>query len=72
MHCSAPGQVILLAPGVFTLLWLLTEGFREQRASFSSHHYNLTFKNYYYYYFQGNRDLHSYLLCDFSHPEVFT
>lgn len=56
----------------FTLPWLLTEGFREQRASFRSHHYNLAFKNYYYYYFQGNRDSRSYLLCDFSHPEVFT
>lgn len=47
-------------------------GFREQGAGFRSCYYNLTFKNYYYYYFQGNRDSRSYLLCDFSHPEVLT
>ena len=56
----------------FTMPWPLTEAFREQRAGFRARHYNLAFKNYYYYYFQGNQDSRSYLLCDFSHPEVFT
>lgn len=70
-QCCALGQFIPLASG-FTLPWLLAEGFTEQGAGFRSCYYNLTFKNYYYYYFQGNRDSRSYLLCDFSHPEVLT